>query len=187
MVKNAAGGNKAKGFARKGFIKGVSALRASEDEAEIYAQVTQVLGGAMCHVDSVDGQKMLCHIRGKFRGRGKRDNFIGPGSWLLVGLREWESAPSKDKLVNCDIIEVYTEADKTRLKNSVTNVNWSKFIANDTKIIGTNDGAVDDSVQFENETAQEYRSLVESQMAAAKNPSVSVTDGEEEEVDFDDI
>jgi hypothetical protein len=63
---------------------------------------------------------MNCHIRGKFRGRGKKDNFIVSGTLLLVGLREWEREPSAGKLLNCDLIEVYSESDKIRLKNSVT-------------------------------------------------------------------
>jgi initiation factor 1A len=191
MVKNATGGNKAKGFARKGFVKGNNGLRVSEEEDEIYAQVTKVLGGAMCHVESIDGQKMLCHIRGKFRGRGKRDNFIATGSWLLIGLREWESNLAKDKLPNCDIIEVYNETDKNRLKNSVTCINWNKFIANDTKIMGDNtqyeEGNV--SFKFEDEKAQEYRLLVESQLLPS-NTSSTVDNFEEvnfEEVNFEDI
>ena len=116
MVKNVSGGNKAKGFARKSFAKKDSPLRISEDELEVYAQVTKVHGGAMCQVATLEGRDLLCHIRGKFRGRGKRDNFIGNGTWLLVGLRNWEKEPAPGKLLNCDVIEVYNDADKIRLK-----------------------------------------------------------------------
>ena len=123
MVKNAAGGNKAKGFARKGFIKTDGGLRTSKDPAEVYAQVTKVLGGANCQVVSVDGKEFLCHIRGKFRGRGKRDNFIAPCSWLLVGLHSWEGEKNKSSEIrNCDILEVYNEIDKNRL-NQFFNTN----------------------------------------------------------------
>jgi hypothetical protein len=87
MVKNL-GGNKAKGFARKSFAKKDNALRISQEEDEVYAQVTKIFGGT-CQVTTLDGTDMLCHIRGKFKGRGKRDNFIGIGSWMLVGKREW--------------------------------------------------------------------------------------------------
>ena len=29
-------------------------------------------------------------MRNKFRGRGKRDNTVSPGTWVLIGIREWE-------------------------------------------------------------------------------------------------
>ena len=50
MVKNVGGGNKSKGFARKNFVKKDTLLRVSEDEAEIYAQVTKMCGGRICQV-----------------------------------------------------------------------------------------------------------------------------------------
>ena len=39
---------------------------------------------------------MLGHIRGKFTGRGKRDNMLECGKWVLIGLREWD-IPSETK------------------------------------------------------------------------------------------
>jgi initiation factor 1A len=97
MVKNTTGGSKTKGQARKlvSFDSKASnkMLRISTDIYEVYAQVTKNLGNGMCHVLCADTKTRLCHIRGKFRGRGKRDNLVGLGSWLLVGIREWE----KDK------------------------------------------------------------------------------------------
>jgi translation initiation factor 1A len=98
MVKNTTGGSKTKGQARKfvNSVKQTSNLRISNDECEVYAQVTKMLGNGMCHVLCIDQQTRLCHIRGKFRGRGKRDNFIGNNSWILVGLREWELEKDKD-------------------------------------------------------------------------------------------
>ena len=187
MVKNAAGGNKAKGFARKGFIKSDGGLRTSKDPAEVYAQVTKVLGGANCHVVSIDGKELLCHIRGKFRGRGKRDNFIGSGTWLLVGLYDWETASVKGKLPGCDVIEVYSESDKTKLKNSVTNVNWNMFILNDNKKVG-DDGGADgiDEITFTDEKTQEFLDLIESQVSSAQPKSIITTD-DGEIVDVDDI
>jgi translation initiation factor 1A len=92
MVKNTTGGSKAKGQARKfTSVPSSQKLRISDNEFELYAQVSALLGNGMCHVLCIDGIQRLCHIRGKFRGRGKRDNVIGRGSWLLIGLREWES------------------------------------------------------------------------------------------------
>ena len=186
MVKNTTGGSKAKGFARKNFVKGSSGLRVSEDEAEIYVQVTKVLGGPMCRVVDLKGRELLCHIRGKFRGRGKRDNFIAPSTWLLVGLRDWE-VEKKDKLLNCDVIEVYSDSDKDRLKNTLLHIDWNLFISNDTKMIGTQAGEIlDDTIVFADEKTQEYQDLIESQMKF--NSAISTGEDEaEEEINVDDI
>ena len=99
MVKNTTGGNKSKSKASKSFVKPTNTyLRTSECELELYAQVDRVLGNGMCHVLCAnDGLTRLCHIRGKFRGRGKGDNIVKNGSWLLVGLREWENARGDGK------------------------------------------------------------------------------------------
>ena len=58
---------------------------------------------------------------------------INNGSWILVGLREWELDKKSDgkKMQNCDLLEVYDSSEKEKLKNSVTNVSWSTFIKND--------------------------------------------------------
>jgi len=189
MVKNVSGGNKSKGFARKNFIKKDSGLRISEDEAEVYAQVTKMLGGTACHVIDLEGVQMLCHIRGKFRGRGKRDNFIANNTWLLVGMREWEKEASPGKLLNCDIIEVYNEADKIRLRNNVTSINWSKFVTNDTKSLGSSVAVDEGDFIFADEKTQEYQDLIEAQVNAATisaGRQIISTD-DDEEINVDDI
>jgi len=189
MVKNVTGGNKSKGFARKNFVKKDCALRVSQDEAELYAQVTKVFGGSACQVTTLEGTQMLCHIRGKFRGRGKRDNFIGNGTWLLVGKREWEKEAVKGKLLNCDVIEVYNDSDKNKLKNNLTSVNWSLFITNDSKMIGSGESEVhEDEFIFSDEKTEEYKELIELQLASAqagKSTIINTDDGEE--IDVDDI
>ena len=187
MVKNATGGNKAKGFARKGFIKSTSSLRTAQEEGEIYCQVEKILGGSMCHVTDLNGKKYLCHIRGKFRGRGKRDNFVKVTTWVLVGLREWETE-SKGKLLNCDLIEVYTDSDKERLKNSVVSVNWSLFINNDTKINDVSNPKDNGGFEFADEKTQEYQDLIEAQMNDTSRPmTMTLETNEHDIVDFDDI
>ena len=94
MVKNTKGGSGHKSQARKYETSGKQSnfkTRFSEDEFEYYAQVTAILGNGMCHVMCKDGKKRLCIIRGKFRGRGKRDNTISNGKWVLVGGRDFEA------------------------------------------------------------------------------------------------
>jgi translation initiation factor IF-1 len=185
MVRNTAGGNKAKGFARKTFAKTSNSLRISQDESEVYAQVSKILGGSMCHVNDLEGTLLLCHIRGKFRGRGKRDNLIANGTWVLVGLREWEKEASKGKLLNCDLLEVYSDYDKERLKNNVTSVDWNNFIVNDNK-----SDPVEDGFEFASESTDEYVKLIEEQVAQEKMGGKMATiadESEEEEIDVDDI
>jgi hypothetical protein len=188
MVKNS-GGNKAKGYARKNFNSGSqNALILSTDPDEIYAQAVKLLGGSICRVIDLTGKEMNCHIRGKFRGRGKRDNLIGAGTWLLVGLREWEKEPAPDKLMNCDLINVYSNTEKDRLKNIVNNVNWSLFITNDTKSINiSSHNDANEDIEFTEKT-QEYEELIAAHLAETqegKNNIITTDDGEE--IDVDDI
>jgi len=188
MVKNTTGGSKTKGQARK-FVsaKASNTLRISQDESEVYAQVIKVLGGSMCHVNDSEGKIMLCHIRGKFRGRGKRDNFVGNGTWVLVGLRDWASKESsKKKIEECDLLEVYNEHDKDRLKNTVLTINWSLFISNDIRTTTIESGH-DTGIEFSDEKIDEYRELVEAQIQESKaGKSISIIP-DEEEIDIDDI
>jgi hypothetical protein len=189
MVKNSFGGNKAKGFARKNLSKREAALRTADEDGEIYAQAVKVMGGSIASAIDIDGNPLRAHIRGKFRGRGKRDNFIAPGTWLLVGLHSWEADKSNAKvgeIRNCDILEVYSDTDKNRLKTSVTSINWSKFILNDTKTLGQDDsGENDTGFDFADDATQEYEQLIASQATAGASNTVLMDDGEE--VDVDDI
>ena len=69
MVKNTAGGNKAKGFARKGANNDKDRpLRVSENINEMYAIVENYYGNSMCDVMCMDGEVRMLHIRGKFKG-----------------------------------------------------------------------------------------------------------------------
>ena len=146
MVKNA-GGNKTKGQARK-FASGGGKndkLRISEDECEVYAMVEKMLGNGMCHVLCHDSVTRLCHIRGKFRGRGKRDNTVENGCWLLVGLREWDlEKKDETKMQNCDLLEVYKDKDKNDLKSTVKNVKWRLFTKNEDDINNMDENCDDD-------------------------------------------
>jgi translation initiation factor 1A len=184
MVKNTTGGNKAKGQARK-FVsasKQSRSLRVSTDESEIYAKVSKYMGNSMCHVICTDGITRLCHIRGKFRGRGKRDNMVSVGSWLLVGLRDWETE-KKDKMEQCDLLEVYNDVDKESLKNIKT-VNWSIFTLNDIKEIHDEEG-----IGFSTDQTEEHRLLMEEEMLKNKDDSKKtiIAFGEDEEIDVEDI
>ena len=186
MVKNNTGGNKSKGLARKNFIKRDTALRVAQEEGEIYAQAVKIMGGNIASAIDIDGNPLRAHIRGKFRGRGKRDNFIGPGNWLLVGLHSWESDKTKPaEIRNCDILEVYNDTDKIRLKNSVTSVNWTKFITNDNKTVGSEHETDETGIVFADEATQEYENLIAAQASEGTRNNIIMDNGEE--INVDDI
>ena len=116
MVRNS-GGNKAKKFASKSFNISNRSTRFAVEEGEIYAVVQRMLGNNNCEVLCIDGTTKLCIIRGKFLGKGKRDNNLSRGVWILVGTRDWQ-VTSKEK-EKCDLLEVYNDNDKEKLiKNS---------------------------------------------------------------------
>lgn len=191
MVRNTGGGNKAKGQGRK-FMNDnkPKALRVSEDPLEVYARVSKNFGNGMVEVDCIDHVVRLCHIRGKFRGRSKKDNFIGLGSWVLVGLREYESRGDKNKKENCDLLEVYSDFDKEKLKNSV-NVNWSTFIMKDNLDNNLDPNKVQaGEIVFQDEKIMDYEELM--QQAQSKKAVISastVVEGgdDDDEINVDDI
>ena len=163
MVKNITGGSKAKGQARK-FVsnKQTKFLRVSENDYELYAQVIKILGNGMCHVLCIDNMTRLCHIRGKFRGRGKRDNTVTNSSWILVGIRDWESTKKdNEKLENCDLLEVYDDYDKERLKNTINNINWNLFNNDNYSNKNSND-----NFEFADEMTTEYINLMDKHMVS---------------------
>jgi translation initiation factor IF-1 len=166
MVKNDTGGNKGKGLARKHVnaakCGGSKLLRVATDEAERYAVVSKMLGNGMCYVRLLSGGNggngdKLCIIRNKFKGRGKRDNILDSGSWVLVGMREWAS-----KQDTCDLLEVYNDGERDRLmKNEPC---FKSVVANESGG-GTNNGTNNGGgslVQFADSTTLKYSKLVKS-------------------------
>ena len=92
MVKNTKGGSGAKSQASKNVSSGKTNFKVRKAcEMEEYAVVLTILGNRMAHVFCRDGETRLCHIRGKFCGRGKSDNFLTKGAWCLIGLREFQT------------------------------------------------------------------------------------------------
>jgi hypothetical protein len=185
MVKNNNGGNKAKGFARKNTVKRDLQLRVAREDGEIYAQAVKVMGGSIASAIDIHGNPLRAHIRGKFRGRGKRDNFITPNTWLLVGVHNWQTASNKNDVRDCDILEVYSDLDKNRLKNTITNVNWNIFYANDTKNISDKTDTIDSDesvVEFTDETKEEYTHIINS-----IDKKTMIIDDIGEEINVEDI
>jgi hypothetical protein len=190
MVKNNAGGNKGKGLARKhvNAAANKSGLRVATDEAERYAVVSKMLGNGMCYVrllgNGTSGD-VLCIIRNKFKGRGKRDNILDSGSWVLVGLREWAS-----KQDTCDLLEVYNDGERDRL---MKNEPCFKGVANESSAAASSSAS---NVQFADSTTLKYSKLVKAdessddeaalQQRVYDMPSDSEEEEEEEEEEDDD-
>jgi initiation factor 1A len=170
MVKNVKGG-KHKNQARKHLVSNDKKLRLKSDELEIYAQVLNKLGGNKLDVLCMDGKKRLCTIPGKFINKGRRDNLIEKGSWILIGLRDWESQKERE---NCDLLEVYNDIEKQKLTNTV-NENWSLFVSKEKE---QDDGIV----HFTNEY-EEQQEIIHNEII---NNVKSISMGDDE-IDFDDI
>ena len=158
MVKNDTGGNKGKGLARKHVnaakCGSSKQLRVAVHEAEKYAIVSRMLGNGMCYVRLLDGSggsDRLCIIRNKFKGRGKRDNILDSGSWVLVGMREWSS-----KQDTCDLLEVYNANERDRL---LKNEPCFKSVSSENATIGAI-GPVASNVQFADSNTMKYSSML---------------------------
>jgi initiation factor 1A len=189
MVKNTHGGSGHKSQARKNTTTGKPSsaklrLMNPEDD-EVYGQILSILGGSTCAVLCHDGIERLCIIRGKFRGRGKRDNTLYRGCWVLVALRSWSGTTAKGK-EQCDLLEIYSELDKKKLQCQESGINWKNFIANDATNSFNKAETVEqqDGFEFSDEQADEYLDLMKSK----DNQKISLTiSEEEEEINVDDI
>lgn len=205
MVKNTKGGSGHKKFARKfATVKGSSKLRVAEEEGEIYAIVTALNGNNMFTCHCIDGDNRLGRIRGKFAGgRGKRNNMLSLGTWVLVGLREWDIAEAettkksssssnekKQKLQECDLLEVYTEADKNQLIDTESEP-WERLISNDRSRTLIEGSTCNTDIVFASERDIEREELIqkmntETEKKISMNISSTVEE-DEIEVDFNDI
>lgn len=76
-----------------------------KEEGQEYAQVLKMLGNNRLEAYCFDGQKRLCHIRGKMRRRV----WIGQGDIILVGLREFQDEKA-------DVILKYMADEARNLK-----------------------------------------------------------------------
>jgi initiation factor 1A len=172
MVKNTQGG-KHKNQARKfsGGQKVQNKLRIAEDDCEIYSQVEKLLGNGMCYVIGIDGKKRLCVIRGKFRGRGKRDNILVNGTWCLIGLRDYLSEPIEGSIEKCDLLEVYNDSDKQRLKSQLPGLNWNKFLSIDAA--NSSDTIDKLNLEFADNKQEDYKKLMAEQISGG---SVKILD-----------
>ena len=187
MVKNTCGGSKHKGQARKtvNFGKSSIKLRIALDEGEIYAQVNKIFGGPLCSVLGIDNITRNGVIRGKFRNKGK--DIIKPGSWVLVGLRDWAS--EKPNVVStCDLLEIYLDSDKERLKKQQPNIDWKIFITNEGGIVNGNKNNQDEMFEFSDTTNEEYENIMKNEISSTNaNNTKTLAIAFNDDIDLDDI
>ena len=186
MVKNTFGGNKHKGQARKNVnSKPSNRLRLSQCEGEVYAIVTKMNGNCMFNAHGIDGVSRLGLIRGKFSGRGKRDNIVSVGKWVLLGDREWDTKRDGKSQLKSDLLEVYNDSEKERLINSV-NVDWSVLTSND--LSKHTPDETDDTIKFgHEENSHSHMEEKEESTKPVVVDTIVLDSAEEEAFDIDDI
>jgi|UniRef100_A0A6C0CXB9 initiation factor 1A len=180
MVKNAKGGNKSKKMGRKFLgapVQKQVRLADPNEPLEIYGVVDKLFGHGRFQIKDHTGKQRLVIIPNKFRGRGKRDNTVVLGGWVLVGIREYESSEN----AKCDLLEVYTDAEKQKLKKS------SNPIFNQLKSDHDKDIVDDGEFEFSmgNESNEKYEEII--QNTETNNQNTIKFGDDEEEVDIDDI
>ena len=164
MVKNTMGGCNGKKVAHKHAVKSTkSGLRISQNKSEIYGIVKR-LNGNTFDVTCIDEKERRCFIRGKFKGRGKRDNIIEIDKWVLIGLREFQQVPSQLVLVKgkkememCDLLEVYSSSEKETLKRTHgIYMKESDLARSSTTVVAKSE---EDSLQFVDTDTLRYQNI----------------------------
>jgi len=205
MVRNEGGGNKMKHVARKHVNcaknqQTSKILRTAGSPDEKYGYVLKLTGNSMCIVKCVDGYERLCFIRGKFSGRSKRENTITSGTWVLVGLRQWDSEKefaskltktSDKKLQKCDLLEIYSSSEREKLR-------VQERIFQDVSFDGDNSDDEFQSlskhaVEFKDQATLEYQEIVEQGGTLSRMKKTSyadlysnISDSDDDDDDDDD-
>jgi len=182
MVKNITGGSKSKKMASKNFKVEMNTkkLRKAEDENEIYAIITEKLGGGHLRCFGINGNKYMVHIGGKFRNvRYNRFDFV------LIGLREWQTSSNKNKEEMTDLLEVYDENEKNKLLK-INGFKWNLLLKQDTNYTIENNN--EDSIKFSNEIESDYKDLLEKEintkLSLTHKKQIDNDNDEDETIDF---
>ena len=178
MVKNTTGG-KHKNEARKlSSGRQSSVIRLSENELECYAIVTKMYGNGMCAVNAIYQGKtieLMCIIRGKFKSRNKKNNFLMVSSIVLVGFRDWESKQDK-----CDLLESY-DPEQMHILNTIPSIILPTINGNKSNSLSTDEHT--DNILFSND--EQFDEVSRSNTHSLSTDIFVNTTGDN--VSFDDI
>lgn len=186
MVKNTHGGKYAKSFARKSTQQTKTSLFIPEPPIEQFAVVSKFYGNK-ADVITHTGLTLNCFIRGKFKGKYKKNNFVQVNAIIAVALRDFEEPNYK----NCDLIEVYKPQD-IPIISKLPNINIStliKFIQSNTIFGITSDTNNDVYFDFDNESSSEENDNEEKKESITKEEKTDdlFNDTDGGIISFDDI
>ena len=94
-------------------------------------------------------------------------------------MRDWEIRVNKPQ--RCDLLEVYTDGDKEKLRQTA-GCNFDTLLRVNQD--GTTDIIPDDGIDFVNEETYKYENAVKNEKSKQVNV---IIDEEDDELDFDDI
>jgi hypothetical protein len=130
-----------------------------------------------------DGKVRLCVIRNKFRGRDKRDNTISPNVWVLVGIRDWEARIGKPQ--KCDLLEVYSDGDREKIK-SVVGIDVS-YLTQAVDGVSTDAGKCHIDFVESNDNAMECEAEIEDELNEVSRDEDHNCSDEDDLIDVDEI
>jgi initiation factor 1A len=185
MVKNKTGGNKAKKFARKNMNEESTInrkIRYVKNEDEMYGIVTKMIGNGQAIVLCNDSRERLCFIRNKFSGRNKHSNLVTMGSWVIIGIRSWETT-REGKLEKCDLLEIYTHQEKTTLLQESKH-NLSVLQKKENMLQNVEDESFDTMISFKND---DDHNMMSSNQIQSNSIETNQDNEDFEDIDFDDI
>ena len=181
MVKNKKGGSSHKKMARKNVApKGGynRKLRLVKEEGEMYARITAISGGGHAVIMCADKKLRTLVIRGKFRGRNKRDNTIKLNGIVIAGLRSHsmgEVVSGTNKKEKADLLYVYNNNEIEELKKIPAIYD---IMSDDVK------KEADSDIVFDRSHGEIDESVLENIDISQKNEKIKVG---ETEFDWDDI
>lgn len=105
-----------------------------KDDGQEYGQVTKLLGSCRFSLLCADGKERLAILRGKMRKR----QWIRMGSFVIVGIREFEDG-------KCDIIHVYQDTQTIKIRKffAVTDEKADKYMDQNSGIVFGNESDED--------------------------------------------
>ena len=153
-----------------------------------WACVFHILGNSRLSVVSVNGLELQVVIRNKFKGKRKGNNLISVGSFISIGLYEWENPPKGG-----DVVEVYTSEDIQRLLQNNAFSEFYNKMNRTLQIFNSNSTTTDNTIhssldlQFTNEVIISNNIVVDNPMDLPDPTRVEEVDQVVEEVDIDCI